>query len=247
MKNKNLLFTAALIAGLAILGKRKKTSGVGKLSDKPLDLDNIRMGLERGWYTAELELHPQWGPVVYLSGQMTDGRQVKDVYPITKKDYKTLLGEGIGRTVVKPWHWTRKEDAVAEEESTLIEMPGYSVPQDYYLAVPQYGLFFKSANIDMYGEYKVKMFMDGSYIGVTDMNKRNGINELYDKGLKDEAIEYALGYRLWKETKLGGSKINPYKERARLSHSHLYYGTLDGKQGHEARQAYRRHLKNKGM
>lgn len=91
MKNKNLLLTVALIAGLAILGKRKKTSGVGKLSDKQLDFDNIRMGLERGWYKAELELHPQWGPVVYLSGKMTDGREVSDVYPISKDTYEALL------------------------------------------------------------------------------------------------------------------------------------------------------------
>lgn len=97
MKQNNLLLTAALIAGLAILAKgKKKAPGIGKLSDSPLDIDNIRMGLERGWYTAELELHPQWGPVVYLSGKMTDGRQVKDVYPISKETYTILLGEGIG-------------------------------------------------------------------------------------------------------------------------------------------------------
>ena len=63
--------------------------------------------------------------------------------------------------------------------------------------------------------------------------------KLYDAGLISEAKEYLLGYRLWKETKLGGNHTNPYKEAARVSHELIQAG---GKAGHKARQIIRRKI-----
>lgn len=68
---------------------------IGKLSDRPLDLQNILMGVDRGWYKARVD-KLSIGYVVYLSGKKTDGEYTEDVYPISKETYDALVARNIG-------------------------------------------------------------------------------------------------------------------------------------------------------
>lgn len=90
MKSKFLVL-AALGFILVLAGKNKK---IGKLSDSPLNADNILMGVSRGWYTAKLG-NSENGYTVQLSGKNTDGSSTTDVYPITEETYNTLVSKGI--------------------------------------------------------------------------------------------------------------------------------------------------------
>lgn len=78
--------------------------GIGKLTDAPLDLDNILMGVSRGWYTARTEELAGWGYVVWLTGQKADGEPVEDVYPISKQTYEALKAQGIGAAKRRIYH-----------------------------------------------------------------------------------------------------------------------------------------------
>lgn len=92
MKNSTLLIIGAAIAALMIA--KKKTSGTGAMSDMPVTLENIRMGVARGWYTAQLTT--VYGKkAVRLSGKQTDGTYTSDVYPVTDEVWQALLADGI--------------------------------------------------------------------------------------------------------------------------------------------------------
>lgn len=87
------LLIVGSIAALLFL-KKRKTSKVGKLSDSPVELENILKGVERGWYTARTG-RTQWGYVVYLSGKTASGKDYEDVYPVTESTYLELTKRGI--------------------------------------------------------------------------------------------------------------------------------------------------------
>lgn len=118
-------------------------------------------------------------------------------------------------------------------------MRGYMRFKDFYLCIPETGIYFRSANISRYGDFKSEVFIDGKFIGAARTYKKNYIIRLYNEGYKNEAIEYALGYRLWRETAIGGNKINKYKEAARISHAMC---DMAGEIGHDARQTIRRKI-----
>lgn len=88
-----------LLGGAALLYaiRRKKASGIGKLSDNPLDLESILMGVSRGWYTARPEELAGFGYVVWLAGKKANGEFTEDIYPISKETYQALLDNGIGK------------------------------------------------------------------------------------------------------------------------------------------------------
>ena len=86
---------ALIIAGIvAFLAGKKKSQSVGRLSDEPLDLNNILKGVERGWYKAK-PAKLSTGYAVYLSGKKADGSFTKDVFPITKETYDALIAYGL--------------------------------------------------------------------------------------------------------------------------------------------------------
>ena len=144
------------------------------------------------------------------------------------------------KKTIKVWHITHdSNNAIPEEGCKLIPMEGYRQFKDYYLCVPQKGLHARSANCSRYGQWKKEYFIDGEFVGAGKFYKEEYARKLYDAGLISEAKEYLLGYRLWKETKLGGNHTNPYKEAARVSHELIQTG---GKAGHKARQIIRRKI-----
>lgn len=85
----------------------------------------------------------------------------------------------------------------------------------------------------------LEVFMDGEFVGATRMSKKDYVIRLYNEGVKSEAIQYALGYMLWKETSLGGSRINKKKEAARISHAMC---DMSGQTGHDIRQSIRKKI-----
>lgn len=70
MKTSNILILGAAVA--AILIARKKTVGTGAMSDMPVTLDNIKMGVSRGWYTAELTMVKDRRLFVYPESRRTE-------------------------------------------------------------------------------------------------------------------------------------------------------------------------------
>jgi len=141
---------------------------------------------------------------------------------------------------VKPFSYVldyNKAEQTCPNDCNVVTMRSFSrMGDNFYVFVPKKGLYFRPANSSRYGSWKVMVFVDGRFIGASDNKKRNNIRRLYeadDIGLED----YIRGYKFFRETKLGGSHINKYKESARISHQILFGG---GKEGHEARKIIRR-------
>lgn len=63
------------------------------LEDDPVSIDNIRMGVQRGWYTCVLT-RVNGIPAVRLSGRTADGKTYTDVFAVTEEDWQTLKKEG---------------------------------------------------------------------------------------------------------------------------------------------------------
>lgn len=89
-----MLTTLLIIGAIILIGRKRTEQAVGKLSDRPLDLQNILMGVERGWYKARAD-KTTYGYVVYLSGKKADGSTTEDVYPISEETYNALKAKGI--------------------------------------------------------------------------------------------------------------------------------------------------------
>lgn len=83
-----------LIGVLCIAGRCRTEKTLGRLSDRPLSLDNILMGVERGWYRAKTE-KTSFGYAVYLSGTKATGEETTDIYPISEETYNELKQRGI--------------------------------------------------------------------------------------------------------------------------------------------------------
>lgn len=144
------------------------------------------------------------------------------------------------KTVMKTvalWHRVMDDtNAIPCIGGVLVPMRGYRRLEDFYLCVPAHGLYTRAACARRYGERKREYFMDGEFVGAGRMDNESRVRRLYDAGYKAEAKEYILGYRLFRETTLGGGHINPYKEAARISH---VLCDTPGKDGHEERQLIR--------
>lgn len=142
--------------------------------------------------------------------------------------------------VLKPFQYVLNEDnGTPEKGCVLVCMRGYSRWQDFYLCVPKKGFYYRAANSSRYGSFKYEYFINGEFVGAGRIDKMNYARRLYDAGEVSEAIEYINGYRLWRETSLGGRHINERKEAARISHALCDEG---GKAGHDARQWVRRQI-----
>lgn len=125
------------------------------------------------------------------------------------------------------------------ESGVLIPMQGHTRFEDFYLCVPKTGVHTRSANAGRYGQYKREYFIDGEIVGAGRAYKEDKVKALYTAGHIQEARQYVTGVRLWRETTLGGRKINKYKEAARISHELC---DMPGKSGHEARQIIRKQI-----
>ena len=75
-----------------IAAKPSQAAAYG-MEDTPVSIDNIRKGVERGWYSCVLVL-VDGIPAVHLTGKTADGKTYSDVYPVTKEDWETLRNEG---------------------------------------------------------------------------------------------------------------------------------------------------------
>lgn len=146
------------------------------------------------------------------------------------------------KKILQFWQKSLKDNCKPCKNGLIISMPGFTRFEDFYLCVPETGIYFRSANNARYGLFKSLLFVNGAFVGACRMDKRSKIQQLYNTGAIDEAKEYALGYKLWRETILGGRKIVAAKERARISH---VLCDISGEKGHELRQIIRKFLKNK--
>lgn len=90
---KNVTVLAAIAAAVLIL-RKQSTSGTGAMTDKEVSLENVRMGMARGWYSAELT-HVNGKPAVRLSGKRTDGTYSNDIYPVSQSVYEALKSDGV--------------------------------------------------------------------------------------------------------------------------------------------------------
>ncbi len=83
------------LAAVAILcaASKKSNSAANGMEDTPVSIDNIRKGVQRGWYACVL-VRIDGVPAVRLTGKTADGKTYSDVYPITQADWDTLKAEG---------------------------------------------------------------------------------------------------------------------------------------------------------
>ena len=89
----SLVIIAILLLGGFAIAAAKKHDSVDGMEDTPVSLDNIRKGVERGWYTATL-CRVNGMPAVKLTGKDAQGKTYSDVFPITEADWQTLKNEG---------------------------------------------------------------------------------------------------------------------------------------------------------
>lgn len=87
-----LIASIAVAIGLLFIANKQK--GVGKMSDAPVSLDNLKRGIANGWYQAQLTM-VNGQQAVRLSGKLTNGKQYSDVYPITPEVAAELKQMGV--------------------------------------------------------------------------------------------------------------------------------------------------------
>lgn len=87
-----IIATIAVAIGLLFIAN--KQNGVGKMSDAPVALENLKRGIANGWYQAQLTT-VDGKPAVRLSGKLTNGKQYSDVYPITPEVAAELKQMGV--------------------------------------------------------------------------------------------------------------------------------------------------------
>lgn len=85
---------ASIAVAIGLLFIANKQNGVGRMSDAPVALDNLKRGIANGWYQAQLTT-VDGKPAVRLSGKLTNGKQYSDVYPITPEVAAELKQMGV--------------------------------------------------------------------------------------------------------------------------------------------------------
>lgn len=88
-----LVVIGILLLGGFVISVMNKKEDVAGMQDKFVTIDNIRRGVQEGWYKAIL-LRVNGQPAVYLYGRDTAGNQTGDTYPISEADWQTLKNEG---------------------------------------------------------------------------------------------------------------------------------------------------------
>lgn len=137
-----------------------------------------------------------------------------------------------------------KAIAQCPKDKKVVAMPGYCKNEDFYIFVKSVGIETRTANKGRYGHFKELLFIDGAFVCATRIDKLEKIRSLYAAGHIEQAKLYAQGHMLYKETALGGSKINKFKEAARLSHTMC---DTSGKVGHDIRQMIRKQILEKSF
>jgi len=83
----------ALVIGIVFVALASKHQQPTGLEDEIISAENIRRGVQNGWYEAVL-IRVNGTPCVRLSGRTTDGEPVKTVYRISQADFDSLQKEG---------------------------------------------------------------------------------------------------------------------------------------------------------
>lgn len=93
-----LIIISILVLGGFVMAVMNKKEDVAGMQDKFVTIDNIRRGVQEGWYKAIL-LRVNGQPAVYLYGRDISGNQTGDTYPISEADWQTLRAEGYSTDV----------------------------------------------------------------------------------------------------------------------------------------------------
>ena len=117
-------------AALYLIDRKAKAKPVGKLSDEPLDLDNILRGVSEGWYTARPQIMDGFGYVVWLAGKKADGQFYEEVFPIREETYNALIAQGIGKLPKRRIYHELK----AAQDKGIDLSAGYSTTDDKALS-----------------------------------------------------------------------------------------------------------------
>lgn len=80
------------LAAVALICAAAKKNQQG-LVEYDVDSEDIREGVQNGWYTCVLTTKDDM-PAVILSGKMTNGEDFQGVYTISPNDWKALQKEG---------------------------------------------------------------------------------------------------------------------------------------------------------
>ena len=88
--NSGIITLGALVAVALIAIATKPKGGVGEYD---VEADEIREGVQNGWYTAGL-FKSDAGTFVILRGKMTNGEDFVGSYPISEDDWNALYKEG---------------------------------------------------------------------------------------------------------------------------------------------------------
>lgn len=90
---EGIVIIGAVTALLLFCIAAKPADKLNGMEDTPVSIDNIRRGVQNGWYTCTLVM-VDGVPAVHLTGKTADGKTYSDVYPVTKEDWETLKNEG---------------------------------------------------------------------------------------------------------------------------------------------------------
>ena len=83
-----------LVVGIAfVVLSGKHSQPTDGLEDEIISAENVRRGVQNGWYEAVL-VRVNGVPCVRLSGRTTDRKPVKTVYRISQSDFDSLQKEG---------------------------------------------------------------------------------------------------------------------------------------------------------
>lgn len=88
-----VIIIGILLIGGWLIKRASDKQGTSGMNDKAVSLDNIRKGVERGWYHATLR-RINGKPAIYLYGIDRNGNEYGDTYPISENDWQTLKKEG---------------------------------------------------------------------------------------------------------------------------------------------------------
>lgn len=82
-----------IITGIIALTLLCIASRNNKTADYDIDAEDVREGVENGWYNATLVIKSDQ-PGVKLSGKLTNGKDFTGVYTISERDWTKLKNEG---------------------------------------------------------------------------------------------------------------------------------------------------------
>lgn len=85
-----IICIGVLVAAVLITAAAKPK---GELIEYDVDAEDVREGVQNGWYTCQLTTK-DGEPAVILSGRMTNGEDYSGVFTISERDWKSLKKEG---------------------------------------------------------------------------------------------------------------------------------------------------------